>query len=158
MRLTIGSLTLAALCIACNGPGETSTDTVMDADDSAHLAHENYVAAINSNNLDTLLAVLTEDVVFMAPNTPVMVGKAAALPWLTGYLEAYKTHWDKPVQEFTVIGDWAFERYAYTSTDTPLAGGDAIVDTGWGLVIYHHDDDGVWRVARDSWGSDQPAQ
>ena len=27
-----------------------------------------------------------------------------------------------------------------------------VEDTGWGLVIYHHDADGKWRVARDAWG------
>ena len=49
-----------------------------------------------------------------------------------------------------------FERYSYKSTDTPLAGGDVVEDTGWGLVIYHHDADGKWRVARDAWGPDHP--
>lgn len=104
--------------------------------------------------------MLTEDVVFMAPNEKPYVGKAAVRPWLAGYLSAYRTHWDKPVQEFTVDGDWAFERYSYTSTDTPLSGGAEIVGTGWGFLVYHHDADGKWRVARDAWGSDQaiPAQ
>ena len=37
-----------------------------------------------------------------------------------------------------------------------LAGGAAIEGSGWGLRVYHHDADGKWRVARDSWGSDQP--
>ena len=29
------------------------------------------------------------------------------------------THWDKPIQELVISGDWAFERYSVTSTDTP---------------------------------------
>jgi hypothetical protein len=53
-------------------------------------------------------------------------------PWLTGDVEAFETHWDKPVQEFVVSWEWAFERYAYTSTDKPRGGGDAIQGTGWG--------------------------
>ena len=114
------------------------------------------MTAINSNNLDTLLGVLTDDVVFLSAHEPVMVGKPAVRPWLEGYLKAFKTHWDKPVQEFVVNGEWAFERYSYKSTDTPLAGGAVVEDTGWGLVIYHHDVDGKWRVARDAWGPDHP--
>jgi len=74
-----------------------------DADTGAHLAHEAYVKAINSNDLETLLDMLTEDV-----------------------------------------------------TDTPRAGGDVIEDTGWGLVTFHHDGDGKWRVARDAFGPDHP--
>jgi ketosteroid isomerase-like protein len=126
----------------------TSSDT------DAHLAHQAYVTAINSNNPETLLGVLTEDVVFMGPNGRPYVGKRAVRPWIAAYLRAYRTHWDKPVQEFVVSGEWAFERYSYTSTDTPVQGGAALVDTGWGLVVYHHDADGKWRVARDAWGSD----
>jgi len=71
-------------------------------------------------------------------------------------ISAYETHWDKPVLEFVVSGDWAFERYSYRSTDTPRGGGDMVEDTGWGLVIYHHDADGKWRVARDAFGPDHP--
>ena len=87
-----------------------------------------------------------------------MVGKAAVRPWLEEYIKAFKTHWDKPVQEFVVSGEWAFERYSYRSTDTPTGGGAAVEDTGWGLVIYHRDTDGQWRVARDAWGTDHPVQ
>jgi ketosteroid isomerase-like protein len=146
----------ATLCAACSAPAPQPT-VVASADDSgAHQAHEAYVTAINSNNLDSLLGMLTEDVVFLSAHEPVMVGKVAVRPWLEGYLKAFKTHWDKPVQEFVVSGEWAFERYSYKSSDTPLAGGPVVEDTGWGLVIYHHDADGKWRVARDAWGPDHP--
>ena len=50
----------------------------------------------------------------------------------------------------------AFERYGYRSTDTPRAGGAPVQDTGWGLVVYHHDADGRWRVARDAFATDRP--
>ena len=162
--LTIGFLTAcakpAAEPMATTAPSPASTMPAAPAkpadDPAAYLAHEAYVNAINSNNIDAVLGMLTDDVVFMAPNEKPYIGKAALRPWIEGYLAAYKTHWDKPVQEFVVNGDWAYERYAYTSTDTPVAGGAPIVGTGWGLLIYHHDADGKWRVARDAWGSDQP--
>ncbi len=119
--------------------------------------HGEYVEAINANDLERLMGVMTEDVVFLAAGEPPYVGKAAVRPWVAGYLQAYKTHWDKPVEEFVVSGDWAFERYSYTSTDTPVAGGEPVTGTGWGLVIYRRDADGQWRVARDAWGPDRPA-
>jgi ketosteroid isomerase-like protein len=137
-------------------PAPQGAASAADGDAAAHQAHEAYVTAINSNDLDTLLAMLSEDVVFLSAHEPVMVGKAAVRPWLEEYLKAFKTHWDKPVKEFVVSGDWAFERYSYRSTDTPRAGGPVVTDTGWGLVVYHHDADGKWRVARDAWGPDHP--
>jgi len=147
-------ITLFLLCVVAALVGCQTPPHQLDA--SEHQAHEAYVTAINSNDLGTLLDMLTEDVVFLAPNERPMVGKAAVRPWLEAYLKAFKTHWDKPVQEFVVNGDWAFERYSYISTDTPLAGGDVVKDSGWGLLIYHRDSDGKWRVARDAWGSDHP--
>lgn len=156
MRLPLCVLILPLLVIGC---GSSSSAPAAAVDDpAAHRAHEAYVEAINSNDLGRLLGVLTDDVVFMSPHEPVMVGKAAVRPWLEGYLKAYKTHWDKPVQEFTVSGEWAFERYAWTSTDTPVAGGAPVTDTGWGFVVYHRDADGTWRGARDAWGPDHPAK
>jgi ketosteroid isomerase-like protein len=31
-----------------------------------------------------------------------------------------------------------------------------VTDTGKVLIIYRHDSDGKWRVARDAWNSDLP--
>jgi ketosteroid isomerase-like protein len=148
-------LLIVLMAFSCSGKSSRVSDTT-ESDASAHLAHEAYVEAINSNNLDQLLGMLTDDVVFLAPNEAVMIGKESVKPWLEGYLAAFKTHWDKPVHEFVVNGEWAFERYSYHSTDTLLETGEVFEGTGWGLVIYHHDEDGKWRVARDAWGSDQP--
>lgn len=111
---------------------------------------------INSNNIDSLASMLTDDVVFLAANDKPIVGKPAVRAWVDGYYKAFHTSWDKPVQEFVVSGDHAIERYSYTSTDTPVGRGKPIVDTGWGLVVYRRDADGVWRVARDAFGPDHP--
>ena len=152
MRNVLLLLTILAIGAGCSSPAR---QPVVD-DAGAHAAHENYVSAINSNNLDSLLGMVTDDVVFMSANEPVMVGKSVVRPWVQGYFAAFKTHWDKPVQEFVVNGEWAYERYTYKSTDSSLTGGATAEDTGWGLVIYRHDADGKWRVARDAWGPDHP--
>jgi ketosteroid isomerase-like protein len=162
IRTTIAALALVAVSGACATHDTDSPDpdaviaTTGAADAAAHRAHDAYVAAINSNNVDSMLAMVTDDVVFMAPDAPPFIGRDALRPWLEGYVAAFDTRWDKPVQEFVVNGDWAWERYAYSHVDTPKAGGDPVKGSGWGLIIYQRGADGVWRVARDSWGSDQP--
>jgi ketosteroid isomerase-like protein len=157
MRLVLTLIATSALAVSFSSPAHSAQAGTAASDAAARVAHSAYVKAINSNNLDSLLGMLTDDVVFMAPNEKPYVGKNAVRPWLKGYLAAYKTHWDKPVQEFVVNGDWAFERYSYKSTDTPVAGGPPVLDTGWGFLIYHRDADGKWRVARDAWGQDHQA-
>ena len=102
------------------------------------------------------MSTVTDDIVFIAPNSPAMQGKATVGPWVGGYFEAMETSWEKTTLEFVVGDGWAFERYAYKVTDTPRAGGDPYSDTGNGVNIYRREDDGVWRVARDIWATDQP--
>ncbi len=156
VRGTLAILAGLAVAGGCGAPGPHTTADSAAADATARQAHEAYTAAINSTNLDSLLAMCTEDVVFLSPNEPVIAGKAAVRAWSAAYLKAYRIHWDKTVSEFMVVGDWAFERYAYKEHDTPSGGGATVTDTGKGLLVYHHDADGKWRVARDAWNSDLP--
>jgi hypothetical protein len=71
-------------------------------------------------------------------------------------LKAFKTHWDKSLQEFALGGAWAFERSACHSHDTPVCGGPVVEGTAWSLVLDHHDADGQWCVARDPLGAGSP--
>ena len=163
MPRTLALSLLALVAVACSAPAPAkpaaeASAPVADAtrDSAAHQAHANYVRVINSNNIDSLTSMFTEDVIFLAAGDKPIVGKAAVRAWADGYYKAFHTNWDKPVQEFVISGDYAFERYSYTSTDTPVGGGKPVVDTGWGLVVYHREPDGVWRVARDAFGPDHP--
>lgn len=126
--------------------------------------HDAYVTAINSNVAETWLQTLSDDVVYLVPNQPAIVGKDAVGAWVSRYLSEVTTHWTKSVQDFQVSGDWAFCRYVYTASDSIVIrdpeteGGGTANDSGWGLVVYRRERDGVWRVARDAWGSDRPAR
>jgi len=145
---SVAGLLVLAACNPSSKPDAAASDA------AAHKAHENYVRVINSNNTDSLMSMLTEDVVYLSSGAKPFVGKGAVRPWIDGYYKAFHTTWDKPVEEFVVAGDFAYERYRYTSTDVPAAGGTPIVDTGWGFIVYRRESDGVWRVARDAWGPD----
>lgn len=120
-------------------------------------AHGDYVRAINSNDLSTLMADLTDDIVYQAPGEPEIVGKAAVRKWAQAYFDADRTQWEKTSVGFTANGGWAFERYAYKSTDTDRKTGLVSTDTGKGVNIFRRGNDGKWRVAIDSWNSDKPA-
>jgi len=119
------------------------------------LLHD-YLAAINTNDPDRIVAMLSDDVVLQAPHGPEVVGKAAARAWLTGYVGAFASVWQKTALDFTLSGDWAFEHYAYTSAETNRKTGLVTRDKGKGLIIYHRGADGKWRVSRDAWSTDLP--
>ena len=81
--------------------------------------------------------------------TPCANGAAA-------YVDAYRFHWEKTSIGFTVDGDWAFERYTYKVTNTDRKTGAISTDQGKGVNIFHHEPDGKWKVAIDSWNSSLP--
>ncbi len=146
----------AGLALAATGCTKAQPEVDVNAIEAA--AHGAYVAAINSNNSDTLLANLTDDIVYQAPGVPEVVGKPAVREWVQGYFDAYQTKWEKTALGFTVSGDWAFERYTYKATDTDRKTGVVTTDIGKGINIFHRETDGKWRVAVDGWSSDKPAQ
>src|SRR5262245_45050045 len=75
------------------------TGQASHSDEAAHRAHDSYVAAINSNHLESFLATITDDAVFLPPNSPAITGKAAVGAWAKDYLAAYQTKWEKTSKE-----------------------------------------------------------
>ena len=158
----------AVVSVTACGPNHAPESTAASApappaDDEAgaHKAHEAYVQAINSNQLAAFLATVTDDIVFLPPNSQPIQGKAAVGAWVKDYMGAYRTEWVKTSKEFVVRGDLAYEWYAYKSVDTPRPDGPAkgtpvVTDTGNGVNIYRRGVDGVWHVARDAWATDHP--
>lgn len=63
MRMILRSLPAIVLLAGCTAPASQPATSPAAANAVAHQAHEAYVAAINTNNLDSILAMLTEDIV-----------------------------------------------------------------------------------------------
>jgi ketosteroid isomerase-like protein len=129
-----------------------------EADSAAHAAHAAYVNAINSNDVNALLETVTDDVVYLPPNSTAIVGTNDLGQWLAEYFGAFDSKWVKTSVEFVVRDDLAYEWYTYKSTDTPRDGtGEIVTDNGNGINIYRRGDDGSWRVWRDMWTTEAPA-
>ena len=92
-KLVLATATLAVLasCSAkpAGAPGAVDVQAIEKA------AHGGYVAAINSDDVDTLMSDLTDDIVYQAPGAPEVVGKAAVKAWVVSYFGAYRTRWRK---------------------------------------------------------------
>ncbi len=151
MNTRVTTTCAAVFAVFLNGPLVAAGGQ----DQAVHRVHETYLAAINSNNADAILDVVTDDIVLIAPNTPVLDGKSQVQLWIERYLAAFDTSWQKTSVEFIVTGDWAYGRYIYTVIDTPRDGGTPQIDSGNGLNIYRLGTDGNWRVARDVWATDR---
>lgn len=164
MRVVRATLVIALVASAGCGFGSRQKGEDPAATRAAvQQAHDAYVAAINANTVEQWVATLGDDVVYLVPNQPAIVGREAAAAWASRYLHEVTTRWTKTVQDMQVSGDWAIARYTYTASDSVIIrdpeteGGGTANDSGWGLVVYHRER-GQWRVARDAWGSDRPAR
>ena len=164
MHVRFALLVVAALCAVSCGFGSRKTEDAAATIETVKKTHDAYVAAINTNKVDLWLETLGDDVVYLVPNQAALVGKDAVGGWVRRYLQEVTTRWTKSVQDVQVSGDWALGRYIYTASDSVVIhdpeteGGGTANDSGWGLVVYHRDARGAWRVARDAWGSDRPAR
>jgi ketosteroid isomerase-like protein len=155
LLFTVSCAALAATAVGCSKAAPAVPAPVdMAALEAA--THGAYITAINGNTLDAVMADLTDDVVYQSPNEPEVVGKDAVRKWAAGYIDAYSFKWEKTSIGLTTSGDWAFERYAYRVTNTDKKTKAVSTDEGKGVNVFHHDADGKWRVAIDSWNSNLP--
>jgi uncharacterized membrane protein/ketosteroid isomerase-like protein len=126
----------AALSVCAPAPAAslatTASQAVLEADAMAplHKAHVAYVDAINSNDTDNVLAVLTDDILSQSRHAPALKGKAAVCAWIKRYFGAYGTIGQKTSTDMHVAVELAFELCDYKSTDTPRTGGKPEIDTG----------------------------
>jgi len=121
-------------------------------------AHFNY---IDSNNLDSVLTLQTEDIIEMPSNMPRIVGKDGYAEYLQSWLDLSKTLKSKemsfPVSEFVVTGDWAFQIGTYKTKFT-LQDDNVIEDEGNFVWLFKKDTNGNWKWARVISNSTKPLQ
>ncbi|MEE4537671.1 MAG: nuclear transport factor 2 family protein [Erythrobacter sp.] len=115
--------------------------------------HHAYVAAINSNDTDHILALMSDDIVFQVPGEPELVGKQAIAKWANGFFAAFEALWSKTELAFEQSGDLAVSRYIYTARYRSNENGSELGETGKGTCIYRRQPSGEWRLTIDSWST-----
>ncbi len=140
------ALLLAPVLHACTSRSATPADDAAIRD----LARR-YAAAFESEDVEAVLEVLTDDFVALSPAKPPLVGKDAVRPILAEDLAAMEIDRLRfTLEEIVVTGSWA---YAWGTSEAAFrVGSDADTTHVRGKVLWilRRGDDGVWRVARDS--------
>ena len=109
-----------------------------------------WIRATKSGDIDTVLSLMSDDVVFLMPGQPVMrkAGFAAAARAQAGN-NAPTFDGTSEIQEIRVLGDWAFMWTKLTVVATPPGGGPPITRSGHTLsILTKHN--GRWVLARDA--------
>lgn len=109
-----------------------------------------WMAATKSGDVDAVLDLMTEDVVFLVPGKPPMRRSefaAGARAQAAG--EAPTFDGTSEIQEVQVSGEWAFMWSKLTVVATPPDGGEAVTRSGHTLTVFHRVG-GRWLLARDA--------
>lgn len=128
------------------------TTTAMTAGD----LHHRYVEAINSNDTDRILTLLSDDIVFQVPGEPELIGKEAVREWAAEFFAGFEAHWDKTEHALEKSGDLAVSRYNYTARYRSREDGSEMGEIGKGTCIYRREASGEWLLVIDSWSTHEP--
>jgi len=109
-----------------------------------------WIKASAENDLDTVLSLMAEDVVFLLPGQPPMRGRttfAAASSSMQGKM---RIEGRPEIQEITIAGDYAFCWNYLSITVTPLPDGKPMNRAGNILSVFRREPDGRWVLFRDA--------
>jgi len=120
--------------------------------------HHAYVAAINSNDTDRILALMSGDIVFQVPGEPELIGQDAVRAWATGFFAGFEAQWDKNEHALEQSGDLAVSRYTYTARYRSRDDGTEIGEIGKGTCVYRREPSGEWLLMIDSWSTHEAAR
>jgi len=109
-----------------------------------------WISATKRGDLDALLALIADDVVFLTPGqAPMSKAGFASLQkeqWARGLPDFEGT---SDIQEIKVLGDWAFMWTKLAIAITPPQGGQRITRAGHTLTVLRRER-GKWLLARDA--------
>ena len=107
-------------------------------------------SATAAGDVETVLGLMSEDVVFLIAGKAPMRGRAAFERGLRGLLASHRIESTGRIRELQISGDLA---YCWTELDVrvvPLAGGNAVSRSGSTLTILRKQASGAWVVVRDA--------
>lgn len=109
-----------------------------------------WIAASKAGDIETVLSLMADDVVFLMPGQPVMrkadFTVAARAQSGSG---APRFDGESEIQEIRVLGDWAFMWAKLTVIVTPPGGAQSMTRAGHTLSILRKES-GKWVLVRDA--------
>ena len=109
-----------------------------------------WMSATRTGDIDTVLALMTDDVVFLVPGQPPFgKGKFAAALRRPPGSPAPQIDGRSEIQEVQVFGDWAFMWSRLRVEMSPPDGGKPVKRAGHTLSVLRKSG-GKWRLARDA--------
>jgi uncharacterized protein (TIGR02246 family) len=111
--------------------------------------HSAWIDAVNAGGLDRLLALMTDDVVFLNPGRSAF-GRDGFSANFSAAHEQVRIRCISELEEVVVVGEVAYTLSRDSLSVTPRAGGEAMQLAGHRITVYRKQPDGRWLLARDA--------
>lgn len=110
-----------------------------------------WMAATKSGDIDKVLSLMSEDVVFLLPGQSPLIGRSAFAAAAKAQAGQAGPQFDgtSEIQEIQVFGDWAFMWTKLTVVVTPPGDAPSMTRAGHTLSILKKQN-GKWVLARDA--------
>jgi uncharacterized protein (TIGR02246 family) len=148
--LTTGRLPLAGLLlVSIEGPDQG--ESMQNDEREIRQLVATWMEATRAGDIETVLSLMADDVVFLLPGRPPMIGKSA----FAAAAQAQSAHGPprfdgtSEIQEVMVSGEWAFMWTKLTVVVTPSGGAPSITRAGNTLSVLKKQN-GKWVLARDA--------
>lgn len=109
-----------------------------------------WLRATRAGEVETVLELMTPDVVFLVAGQPALHGRKAFEQALRGMLATHGIDSSSEIEEICVAGDMAYCRTRLSVTVTSKHGATPMQRIGHTLSILRKDADGNWQLARDA--------
>lgn len=110
-----------------------------------------WMAATKAGDIETVQSLMAEDVVFLLPGQPPMIGKSAFAAAAQTQSTQGPVQFDgaSEIQEIKVLGEWAFMWAKLSVVVIPPGGAPSMTRAGHTLSILKKQN-GKWVLARDA--------
>jgi uncharacterized protein (TIGR02246 family) len=109
-----------------------------------------WLRATREGDVDAVLELMTEDVIFLVAGQPPMTGRDAFATQLRSVLREHAIDYQSTVEEVQVCGDLAYCRTRLEVIITSKHGNTPMRRSGHTLSVFRKGGDGKWRLSRDA--------
>ena len=127
----------------------------MKSDNTIQAVLQGYETALNGNDIETILHLYGSDPVFMPQHAPALIGRDAVR---AGYEQVFATIQLAirfTVHEIEEAGDWAWARTS-SAGRTRILAADIEVEEGNNEIFILRREDGIWKIHRYLFATNQP--
>jgi uncharacterized protein (TIGR02246 family) len=157
MSRSVPTALILAATLAVGACAGTAPDTSAADIETIAGVRNAFIAAMNAEDVEKLVALYTDDGIRMEDNMPAISGRDAIRASYKELTSAYDCDISLTPEETKVAGDWAFDRGQFMMHMMPRdPKGTMIMDQGKYLVILQKQTDGSWKVAREIGNSNVP--